>query len=310
MSFFEKLFFKSTEFVIDKDSHFDTANDVWVGFIRDDVSKDRIKYELQTYFNVKDWNVVHTGTATMTVFSYEPYDRSIQFKIGFNSDKQRMLHAKYKSFTDDDQSIDIFHDIGNIFADKYLFVSQDRALKSDEEVGVMLHSDEKIAVPLQEAIYTDTHVDDNQIVAFLNNVNIHFFKRRMIRFFELHGFYLKKEKISTLVLINEDYEGARCHIKLTVGKNTAGKRMTKIIIKGRLGSIPQETLEYLSKNSFLKSQKSKATSMSSVSTESSESSLLIIDGEDRGSDEPEVAFLEDPEETTVHTNHTNENTEI
>lgn len=62
------LFEKSTERVIRDSTYFDVAKQLWVGLVRTDCHKNRIKWEVQEHFRGKEnWKVVHTGKATMKV---------------------------------------------------------------------------------------------------------------------------------------------------------------------------------------------------------------------------------------------------
>jgi len=120
---------KPTLSVVSKNTHFNSSTNTWIAWLREDVPKPRVKYEIQTYLKGKLWIIKHTGNATMMVYQRLPFYRKIEFKFAMNQNNERMLMATYScpSKPNDTQEFvtELFFDMGEHFAKKNFFLSQE-----------------------------------------------------------------------------------------------------------------------------------------------------------------------------------------
>lgn len=82
MNFFKnvvsKLFDKEEEAILNDCIAFDESGLVFTVFVRGDLPRERLKFVFQEYVRQKQWNLRHTGPASMTCFQQQPEKRTMQ----------------------------------------------------------------------------------------------------------------------------------------------------------------------------------------------------------------------------------------
>lgn len=91
------LFEKGSEEVIAKATLLDPTKKLWIGYLRDDLSRDVIKEQVMNYFVSLKYAVASDGPSSLTA-SQPSSNKVVELKIGTTSKKERVLTARYFLF--------------------------------------------------------------------------------------------------------------------------------------------------------------------------------------------------------------------